>query len=91
MTLQGRVQNLVGNYNKINDSIEGKLKETQNIYMIKKDLKRLKFINDLPRVLETQLSEYLGNGENNISVLEKSLKYYEKCKEFLFLHKENVF
>ena len=74
----------------VNNSIEGKLKETQNIYTVKKDLKRLKFINDLPRVLETQLNEYLNGEKKDIKLLEKSLVYYQKCKEFLHIHKENV-
>jgi hypothetical protein len=92
MILQGRVKNLVGNFNTINGSIENNLKESQNIYMIKKDLKRLKFINDLPQILETQLTAYLDSTENkkDISLLQKSLTYYEKCKDFLFMHKENV-
>ncbi len=92
MILQGRVKNLVGNFNTINGCIEENLKESQNIYMIKKDLKRLKFINDLPQILETQLTAYLNNNENRkeISLLQKSLNYYHKCKEFLFMHKENV-
>jgi hypothetical protein len=74
----------------VNNSIEGKLKETQNIYTVKKDLKRLKFINDLPRVLETQLNEYLNGEKKEIKLLDKSLVYYQKCKEFLHIHKENV-
>jgi hypothetical protein len=54
-------------------------------------LKRLKFINDLPRVLESQLNEYLSNeNKKDIKVLEKSLNYYEKCKDFLHMHKDNV-
>ena len=32
MILQGRVKNLVGNFNTINGSIENNLKESQNIY-----------------------------------------------------------
>jgi hypothetical protein len=85
------VTNLVQNYNTVNSSIEDKLKETGNIYTVKKDLKRLKFINDLPNVLENQLNEYLVSGDKkNIKPLEKSLVYYEKCKDFLHLHKENV-
>ena len=55
LNLQGKVQNLVLNFNKINAPLEGKLKETEEIYKVKKDLKRLKFINDLPSILEKQL------------------------------------
>ena len=89
-TLQSKVQNIVNNFDTINSSIEGKLKETQNIYTVKKDLKRLKFINDLPRVLETQLSEFLNSDKKDLKLLENSLIYHEKCKEFLHIHRENV-
>jgi hypothetical protein len=88
--LQNKVSNIVTNFNVVNSSVEDKLKQTQNIYTVKKDLKRLKFINDLPRVLETQLSEYLNGEPRDIKVLEKSLVYYQKCKEFLHIHKDNV-
>jgi hypothetical protein len=88
-SLQGKVQNLVQNFNIVNSSVESKLEETENIYKVKKDLKRLKFINDLPNVLENQLSDYLNAETRNIKTLEKSLIYYEKCKEFLKLHKDN--
>ncbi len=81
---------MVTNYEVVNSSIESNLKETQQIYKVKKDLKRLKFINDLPRVLENQLSLYLSEENKNIRLLEKSLVYYRKCKEFLNIHKENV-
>lgn len=85
------MQNLVGNYNKVNEAIEDKLVESEKVYKVKKDLKRLKFINDLPNVLEGKLNEYLSGGEiKNLKILEKSLIYYEKCKQFLFLHKDNV-
>lgn len=90
LSLQNKVQTLVGNFGVVNDSIESQLKETENIYKVKKDLKRLKFINDLPRVLEEQLSEYLNSENKNIKLFEKSLTYYQKCKEFLNIHKNNV-
>lgn len=91
LTLQSKVQNLVSNYTVVNDSIEDKLKETEQVYQVKKDLKRLKFINDLPSVLEGKLEEYLSVQEQkNLKILEKSLIYYEKCKDFLFQHKDNV-
>ena len=89
LNLQGKVQNLVLNFNKINSPLEGKLKETEEIYKVKKDLKRLKFINDLPNILERQLNEYINDPEKKLSTLEKSLTYYEKCKEFLKIHKDN--
>jgi hypothetical protein len=54
-------------------------------------LKRLKFINDLPNILESKLNEYISNKETkDLKILEKSLIYYEKCKQFLNLHKNNV-
>ena len=90
LNLQGKVQNLVLNFNKINSPLEGKLKETEEIYKVKKDLKRLKFINDLPNILEKQLNEYINDPEKKLSTLEKSLTYYEKCKEFLKIHKDNT-
>ena len=90
LNLQGKVQNLVLNFNKINAPLEGKLKETEEIYKVKKDLKRLKFINDLPSILEKQLNEYVNDPEKKLTTLEKSLTYYEKCKEFLKIHKDNT-
>ena len=85
------MSNLVENYDIINTSIEDKLVETENIYKIKKDLKRLKFISELPNVLENQLNEYISAKEaKTVKSLEKSLIYYEKCKDFLNLHKDNV-
>jgi hypothetical protein len=81
----------VSNYTVVNDSIEDKLKESENIYKVKKDLKRLKFINDLPNILESKLNEYISKKETkDLKILEKSLIYYEKCKQFLYLHKNNV-
>jgi len=51
----------------------------------------LKFISDLPQILEKQLSLFLGDTEKkDLKLLEKSLIYYEKCSEFLNLHKANV-
>lgn len=88
ITLQGKVQNLVSNFNSINSSIDGKLKETEEVYKIKKDLKRLKFINDLPNILEKQLNEY--EKSKDIKTLDKSLSYYQKCKDFIIIHKGNV-
>ena len=90
LNLQSKVQNLVHNFNKINGPLEGKLKETEEIYKVKKDLKRLKFINDLPRILEKQLNEYIDDPDKKLTTLEKSLIYYEKCKEFLKIHKDNT-
>ena len=90
LNLQGKVQNLVLNFNKINAPLEGKLKQTEDIYKIKKDLKRLKFINDLPSILEKQLNEYIKDPEKKLTTLEKSLTYYENCKEFLKIHKDNA-
>ena len=90
LNLQGKVENLVLNFNKINSPLEGKLKETEEIYKVKKDLKRLKFINDLPSILERQLNEYINDPDKKLDILEKSLTYYEKCKEFLKIHKDNA-
>ena len=90
LNLQSKVQNLVHNFNKINGPLEGKLKETEEIYKVKKDLKRLKFINDLPRILEKQLNEYINDPDKKLTTLEKSLIYHEKCKEFLKIHKDNT-
>ena len=73
LNLQSKVQNLVHNFNKINGPLEGKLKETEEIYKVKKDLKRLKFINDLPRILEKQLNEYIDDPDKKLTTLEKSL------------------
>lgn len=87
--LQSKVNNIVSNFKKINQSIEGKLKQTEEIYKIKKDLKRLKFINDLPSILENQLNLYMNDKGKNLNILEKSLRYFEKCKEFLKIHKDN--
>lgn len=89
LNLQGKVRNLVSNFNTINSSVDGKLKQTEEIYKIKKDLKRLKFISDLPNVLEKQLNLYLNDQDKDIKLLEKSLNYYQKCKEFLKIHKDN--
>lgn len=84
---------MVQNFNVVNSAVEDKIKVAENLYQVKKDLKRLKFINDLPEVLERGLNEYLitnDKNDKNIKILEKSLLYYEKCKEFLHIHKENV-
>lgn len=91
LKLQSKMQNLVSDYNVVNSSVEDKLKEAENIYKNKKDLKRLKFISDLPNVLENKLTEFLNDETKNLKILEKSLIYFEKCKEFLYIHKENVF
>ena len=81
---------MVQNFNTVNTNIEDKLKETQEIYKVKKDLKRLKFINDLPSILENQLILFFKSDPQDIKLLEKSLNYYEKCKHFLHLYKNNV-
>ena len=92
LTLRDKVGNLVTNYDLVNNSIEEKLKLADTNYKIKKDLKRLKFISDLPHILEKQLSQFLSDPEKkDLKLLEKSLNYYEKCSEFLILHKNNVF
>ena len=90
LNLQGKVQSLVSNFTSINSGIEDKLKKTEEVYKIKKDLKRLKFISDLPNVLEKQLNLYYESPDKNISILETSLNYYQKCKEFLKIHKDNT-
>ena len=41
LTLQQKVGNLVSNYELVNSSIEDKLKQADNNYKIKKDLKRV--------------------------------------------------
>lgn len=72
--------------------MEEKLKTANETYKIKKDLKRLKFINDLPDILESKLNEFSANSDKkDIKIFEKSLSYYERCKDFLIMHKENVF
>ena len=91
--MQKKVSNVVENYNIIHKSVESKLKESEKIYKIKKDLNRLKTVNDLPNILETQLNEYLALvqiDKKDIKVLEKALNYYERCKAFIEHHKENV-
>jgi len=92
--LQGKITSLVDNYSIINSSIDGKLKESEKIYKIKKDLKKLKTVNDLPNILENQLNEFLALdqiGKKDIKILEKALIYYERCKDFIRHHKDNVF
>lgn len=42
LTLQQKVGNLVNNYDIVNNSIEDKLKQADNNYKIKKDLKRVR-------------------------------------------------
>lgn len=72
--------------------MEDKLKSANETYKIKKDLKRLKFINDLPDILQNKLDEFSAKAANkDIKIFEKSLSYYERCREFLNMHKENVF
>jgi hypothetical protein len=72
--------------------MEEKLKTANETYKIKKDLKRLKFINDLPDILQNKLDEFSAKvGNKDIKIFEKSLSYYERCREFLNMHKENVF
>lgn len=91
--LQNKITNLVDNYSVINTSINDKLKESEKIYKIKKDLKKLKTVNDLPNILENQLNEYTALsqiGKKDIKILEKALNYYERCKEFINYHKDNV-
>ncbi len=90
LNLKGKVQNLVSNFNTINAPLDGKLKETEEMYKIKKDLKRLKFINDLPNILSKHLTLYNNDPEKKLSNLEKPLIYYEKCKEFIQIHKDNT-
>ena len=84
---------MVDNYNLIHTSIDTKLKECEKMYKIKKDLKRLKTVNDLPNILETQLNEYLALvqiDKKDIKLLEKALNYYARCKDFIVHHKDNV-
>jgi len=91
--LQNKITNLVDNYSVINSSINDKLKESEKIYKIKKDLKKLKTVNDLPNILENQLNEYSALaqiGKKDIKILEKALIYYERCKDFIKHHKDNV-
>lgn len=70
------------------------MRESEKIYKIKKDLKRLKTVNDLPNILESQLNEYLALAameKKDIKILEKALVYYERCKDFIRHHKDNVY
>jgi len=90
--LKDKVDLIVKNFSNINNSMEEKLKTANETYKIKKDLKRLKFINDLPDILQSKLDEFSSKKENkDIKIFEKSLSYYERCKDFLNIHKENVF
>ena len=82
------MDSIVKNFSVINESMEEKLKTANETYKIKKDLKRLKFINDLPDILQNKLDE--SSTKKDIKIFEKSLSYYERCKDFLKLHKENV-
>ncbi len=69
------------------------MKESEKIYKIKKDLKKLKTVNDLPNILENQLNEYsalVQIGKKDIMILEKALNYFERCKDFIKHHKDNV-
>ncbi len=70
------------------------MRESEKIYKIKKDLKKLKTINELPNILETQLNQFLAlnsiEKKKDIKILEKALTYYERCKDFIRHHKENV-
>ena len=73
--------------------MDNKLKESEKIYKIKKDLKKLKTVNDLPNILENQLNEHTALasiGKKDIKILEKALIYYERCKDFIRHHKDNV-
>ncbi len=91
--LQNKITNLVDNYTIINSSIDDKLKESEKIYKIKKDLKKLKTVNDLPNILENQLNEYFALeqiGKKDIKIFKKALIYYERCKDFIKNHKDNV-
>ena len=72
--MQGKVQNLVLNFNKINTPLEGKLKK-QKKFIKKKNLKPHKLINDLPNILEKLLNEYINDPEKILKTLEKSLTY----------------
>jgi len=90
--LKDKVDLIVKNFSSINNSMEEKLKTANETYKIKKDLKRLKFINDLPDILQNKLDEFSAKvGNKDIKLFEKSLSYYERCREFLNMHKENVF
>ena len=86
--LKDKVDSIVKNFSVINESMEEKLKIANETYKIKKDLKRLKFINDLPDILQSKLDE--SSSKKDIKIFEKSLSYYERCKDFLIMHKENV-
>ena len=89
MTLQDKIGKLVTSFNKVNDKIEPFIKKADNVYSLKRDLKRLKFINDLPNILEQAYSSYQKSENKDISTFEKPLLYYQKCKDFLSLHKEH--
>ena len=55
--------------------MEEKLKTANETYKIKKDLKRLKFINDLPDILESKLNEFSANSDKkDIKIFEKSFE-----------------
>lgn len=66
------------------------VQKANNVFKIKKDLKRLKFINDLPNKLEDAYNSYLKTENKDLSIFENALNYYQKCKDFIYLHKDNV-
>lgn len=87
--LQDRVGSLVNSFNKVNTRIEPLVQKADDTYRLKKDLKRLKFINDLPNILEQAYLSYQTSEPKDINAFNKALSYYQKCKDFLLLHKDH--
>lgn len=89
-SLQSTIGKLVDSFNSVNDKVDPLVQKANNVFKIKKDLKRLKFINDLPNKLEDAYNSYLKTENKDLSIFENALNYYQKCKDFIYLHKDNV-
>lgn len=88
--LQDKIKKLVNSYNIVNEKVDPLVKKADKIYKLKRDLKRLKFINDLPLILEKSLKEYNNSDNKDVNKFSYSLTYYQKCKDFIFIHKDHV-
>ena len=89
LTLQRRVNSLVSSFEKVSLNVDPLIHQADKQCMVKRDLKRLKYINDLPEVMEKSYIEYLKSEVKDIKVFENVLNYYSKCKSFLEMHKDN--
>ena len=88
VSLQSTIGNLVNSYNCISDKVDPLVEKSYENYKLKKDLKRLKFINNLSSKLQEGYDNYLKT--NNLVCFEYSLCYYQKCKNFLNTFKNHV-